>query len=396
MPQPPSARHQPHAANPTELTDAREFEAFADTQDALDIEAATWVTRRRNGLDAQGEAELADWLAADPRHAEAFEDMDATFGDVKQLPEDDVAALKTSLPDRSREAAPASASPTEAKPLARPPQPHVPSNPGRRAWLLGLGPLIPQAFAASVAFATVGGAWLGWQHWQQQPTFVQAYATQRGQLMAVTLPDDPKAGSILHLDTATQLEVRLYRDRREIHLREGQALFTVKADAERPFHVQAGSVRVTVVGTRFTVRHTATGLDAGNTVVNVEEGRVRVARLAADSQTLLTTLNDLTAGDGVTANAHGEFGPVRRVASTDIAPWRDARVSFDYTPLAQAIAEFKRYGAVGLVVNDPAVAKLPVGGSYSLRQFNRFAETLPQVLPVRLVRRGEITEVVAR
>ena len=39
---------------------------------------------------------------------------------------------------------------------------------------------------------------------------------------------------------------------------------------------------------------------------------------------------------------------------------------------------------------------LPVGGSYSLRQWQRFAETLPQVLPVRLMQRGEVTEVVAR
>ena len=42
------------------------------------------------------------------------------------------------------------------------------------------------------------------------------------------------------------------------------------------------------------------------------------------------------------------------------------------------------------------MAALPVGGSYSLRQWQRFAEALPQALPVRLVRRGDVTEVVAR
>lgn len=46
----------------------------------------------------------------------------------------------------------------------------------------------------------------------------------------------------------------------------------------------------------------------------------------------------------------------------------------------------------GLVKRALAVAALPVGGSYSLNQWQRFAETLPQVLPVRLVRRGEVTE----
>ena len=105
---------------------------------------------------------------------------------------------------------------------------------------------------------------------------------------------------------------------------------------------------------------------------------------------------ELTAGQMVIADDTGHLGAVSVAPSGRIAPWRDGRISFDQTPLAQAIAEFERYGRTGLVVRDPAVAALPVGGSYSLRQWQRFAETLPQVLPVRLVRRGEVTEVVAR
>jgi transmembrane sensor len=396
MPQPPLVNDRFHAASADEANDTREFEAFAHAQDPLDIEAATWVARRRNGLDAQGEAELADWLAADPRHVEAFEDMEATFGDVQQLPDDDVATLKANLSDRERSAAPTSSPVSDTSVQPRQPRTPTPPNLGRRAWLLGWLPLIPQAIAATIAFVAVGGAWMGWEHWWQQPTFAQAYATERGQQLAVTLLDDATTGSTLHLDTATRLEARLYRDRREIHLREGQALFTVKSDAERPFHVRAGALRITVIGTRFSVRHTTTGLDAGHTVVNVEEGRVRLARVSANGQILPATHTDLIAGDRVSANAQGQLGPVAGTSTSAIAAWRDGRISFEQTPLADAIAEFDRYGRTGLVVRDPAVAALPVGGSYSLRQFHRFAETLPQVLPVRLVRRGDVTEVVAR
>jgi transmembrane sensor len=64
--------------------------------------------------------------------------------------------------------------------------------------------------------------------------------------------------------------------------------------------------------------------------------------------------------------------------------------------LAQALAEFERYGPTGIVVRDPAVASLPVGGSYGVLQVQRFADSLPQTLPVRLVRRGDVLEVVAR
>jgi transmembrane sensor len=245
------------------------------------------------------------------------------------------------------------------------------------------------------------GTWVDVANWQQ---------------LKASLPDAAQQsaapGSVLQLDTATQIQVRLYRDRREVHLQSGQAMFAVHSDPQRPLHVVAGALHITVVGTRFSVRHTGTGLDAGQTVVAVEEGRVRVERrrpgadstdgteapqdLAASTGAPADHPVELTAGQAVVADAQGRIGPVATLATNAIAPWRDGRLSFDQTPLAQAIAEFERYGRTGLVVRDPAVAALPVGGSYSLQQWRRFAETLPQVLPVRLVRRGEVTEVVAR
>lgn len=407
-----------HGAGPS--ADEREFEAFAQDQDPLDIAAATWVTRQRSGLSAEGEAELQAWLDADPRHAQAFEDMDATFGEVQQLPDDDVAQLRAGLPDR--DVASHAAPPRTASPPAQAPKPQRPSTgwvaalPGLNGLLNLLRPLVPQAAAAAIAFAMVGGGWMGWNHWQRQPVFEQAFATERGQQLKATLPDvigqAVAPGSTLQLDTATQTQVRLYRDRREVHLQSGQAMFAVHNDPQRPFHVYAGALRITVVGTRFAVRHTGTGLDPGQTVVAVEEGRVRVEkrRTGGDNphgtetpQDLTASANaptdppvELTAGQTVVADARGHIGPVATLAASAIAPWRDGRLSFDQTPLAQAIAEFERYGRTGLLVRDPAVAALPVGGSYSLQQWQRFAQTLPQVLPVRLVRRGEVTEVVAR
>jgi transmembrane sensor len=407
-----------HGAGPS--ADECEFEAFAQDQDPLDIAAATWVTRRRSGLSTEGEAELQAWLDADPRHAQAFEDMDATIGEVQQLPHDDVAQLRAELP--GRDAAPQAAPLRTPSPPASAPRPKR-ANTGWGTALSGLsglfGPLrrlVPQAAAAAIAFAMLGGSWMGWGYWQRQPLFEQAYATGRGQQFKATLPDAAEQaaspGSTLQLDTATQAQVRLYRYRREVHLQSGQAMFAVHSDPQRPFHVYAGALRITVVGTRFSVRHTGTGLDAGQTVVAVEEGRVRVEKRqpSADNPDGAETVPDLAAsteappdhavelgtGQAVVADAQGRIGPVATLAANAIAPWRDGRLSFDQTPLAQAIAEFERYGRTGLVVRDPAVAALPVGGSYSLKQWQRFAETLPQVLPVRLVRRGEITEVVAQ
>lgn len=407
----PSAHPWPTSAE--EMAEACEFDAFAQGQDPLDIEAATWVARRRNGLDAPGEAELQDWLDADPRHVAAFEDLDDTFGEVRQLPDENVAALKAHLSECAECAQ--SLPPIPARPhverlpttpggsLARP------VNPGRRRWLPDLSSLIPRFAVAAVALVIVGGSWLGGDPKRQQPGFEQTYITQRGQQLVVDLPDaaveSGRNGSRLHLDTATRVDARLHHDRRELRLQDGQTLFAVHADTKRPFHVWAGSLRITVMGTRFTVRHTASGLAAGQTVVSVEEGRVRVTRvdrpasaseLAAPDEPIGGEMIELTAGQKLVADTVGSFGPVERISPHAIAAWRDGRISFDQIPLGEALAEFERYGRTGLVVRDPAVAALTVGGSYSLKQFQRFAETLPQVLPVRLVRRGDVTEVMAR
>jgi transmembrane sensor len=393
----PQAHNHPDVdVMPDSDDDEREFEAFARDQDPLDIKAATWVVRKHEGLDAQAEAELQAWLDADPRHAEAFAEMDALRDDVLQLPDDDVAALKAALNEGQQSLAVPLLARPDTHPAGRAPrQRRADTRCGQPWWHAWL----PQALTACAAVIIVTGAWLAWQHWLQQPGFEQTYVTARGELLRVTLPDAATQGSIMQMDTATRTTARLFRNHREVVLEDGQAMFTVHPDKQRPFHVLTGNVRITVVGTRFSVRHTQSGLEAGQTVVAVEQGHVRVARDAGVARAPAPDSRDapleLTAGQMVVADASGHLGPVKNIAPSAVANWREERLSFDQTPLAEAIAEFERYVHTGLVVRDPAVAALPVGGSYSLKEFQQFAESLPKVLPVHLVRHGAMTEVVA-
>jgi transmembrane sensor len=119
----------------------------------------------------------------------------------------------------------------------------------------------------------VGGGYKAWDHWQQ-PLFAHMYQTERGQQLSVELPD----GSHLRLDTATRVEVSLYRQRREVSCRRDRPCSRCKK-MWKPFDVLAGSTQVTVVGTRFAVRNTA-----GSPVqVAVEEGKVRESASADGS-----------------------------------------------------------------------------------------------------------------
>jgi len=136
------------------------------------------------------------------------------------------------------------------------------------------------------------------------------------------------------------------------------------------------------------VRHTHSGLGVdGGTGVVVEEGRVRVAGAQ-------TAVVELGAGQSLGADAAGVLGPVNTAAVAPAA-WREGRISFDGVPLAQALAEFERYGDTGLVVRDPAVAALKVHGSFELQQVGAFARALPQVLPVRLRRIDGRSEIIS-
>ena len=146
-------------------------------------------------------------------------------------------------------------------------------------------------------------------------------------------------------------------------------------DADRPFDVLAGSVKVTVVGTQFAVRHTA-----GSPVqVAVQEGQVRVSAAGPSDAVLLT------AGQQVQADGDGRLSAVGAVPPAGIAPWRDGRVSFDNVPLSQALAEFERYGPTRLAVRDPAVAAMRLSGTFDPRRLDNFRKALPKVLPVRLL-----------
>lgn len=379
--------------------------ALAQGQDALAWEAAVWATRRSSGeaLPAEQAAALAAWLAADPVHAQALAALEHSHSRLRAMPQALQHALRAGLErekDQLQAAQESSAEPeppaTASATTARP-HPAVAQRPRASRWSAShwsASPWLPNFGLAAAVLALVGGGWLGWSHWRSQPLFSEHYATQRGQPLQVRLPD----GSQMLLDAASQAQVQLFRGRREVSLVEGQALFHASPDAQRPFEVLAGHTKVTVLGTKFSVRHTRAGLDAGQTVVEVESGRVRVAQVddkGEEDQTLAgSTAVELVAGQRVTAQEEGSLEAPQALPVGNVAAWRKGRVNFQDAPLAQALAEFERYGDTGLVVRDPAVAAMRVGGSFDLREASSFAQALPLLLPVRLKTAGGVTEIV--
>lgn len=332
----------------------------------LDQQALDWFARRERSLNAAEAAQFQAWLTADPAHGAAYARWHGDWARLDALPAAGIDQLRRQLAmDKASAAAPPS--------------------PARRHWLAALA---PRAALASLALSAAGGGIPAWQHWRHLPVYEASFATLRGQQQAVTLPD----GSVLRLDTSTRVAVALYRQRREVRLLDGQAVFQVHADTARPFDVLAGAMRITVVGTRFSVRHVP-GIGGMDDVrVEVEEGRVRVARSSTPGGAPYVTL---VAGQRIAADQAGRLGEVKRVTQSGIAPWREGRVNFDDTPLAEVLAELERYRQTGLVLHGTQVAQLRVSGSFDPLRLDNFLRVLPRVLPVQLRREGAITEIVA-
>ncbi|MDZ5636572.1 FecR family protein [Janthinobacterium sp. GMG1] len=335
-------------------SDRHDSAAFLAQQPALDVQAADWLVRRQDGLDDREEAAFQQWLAASAAHAAAYGQLTRAWYGLDALPDATIARLR---PVPASKAAP---------------------SPPRLAWLMQLCQPMRLAGAAVVCAVLAG-----WQYWLHQPVYSASFASARGEQLTVELPD----GSTLRLDTATRADVTLYRQRREVRLPEGQALLTVAPDKTRPFEVLAGPVRVTVLGTRFSVRHTHSGLYGDGANVQVEHGIVRVAGNGAPLV--------LTAGQAVRSDAAGKLGALTNATPEDALLWREGRAHFNNTPLRVALAEFERYGPTHLRLGDAAVGELRLNGSFKLREVASFRRALPQVLPLRLHEEGGSTVITA-
>lgn len=400
--------------------DAVAAAAVLDDLSQAEFEALQWLVRLGEDCSTAERAGFDAWIEADPAHRDAFQACSADLAEVDAacavMTSEDIAGLRArNVVDRLIEGRPVRAATPGGLGLGAVPAPFptaVPApRPDRSA---GSRPAIrhpaaarrhPSALVATaVAVSALCGGWVAWHQWYYSPIFEHRFATQRGQQLDAALPD----GSRVLLDTASIAEVTLYRNRREIRLPEGQLLLEVRSDAARPFEVLAGASRVTVTGTRFTVRH-APSVGNDSVEVAVLEGQVRVAPQASPplpdaarpgrgrpgGEAHAAAAVMLGAGQVLVSDSEGVPGEVRTVPTVSIATWREQRIRFDDVPLAAVLAEIERYQPTGIRLQDAAVGQLTVTASVDLRNLAGFLRNLPVVLPVRFSKQADGSRLVS-
>lgn len=188
-----------------------------------------------------------------------------------------------------------------------------------------------------------------------------AYATPIGVRKRIDLADH----SHLTLNTASRAEVRYSAHRRAVELLSGEALFEVARDTTRPFTVSTAEARFIAIGTVFNVRLKDDGVElcvVEGTVDCAERGRPPL-RLGAGRRALLSSVGQVV--ETLDADA-------LRARTA----WRNGLIELRGETLTEAVAEFARYGGPRIVIKDPFLAGLRVGGTFATTDSSRFVDAL--------------------
>lgn len=347
---------------------------FPDQSDAGE-QAAQWIVRLDRGLSRPEQDELQKWLAASPRHRELLLRTAELWDKTGIL--SDIADLFP-LPSTHRR------------------------HSRKRAYALAAGIL---------AIAGIGSLrlWSG-SHGPGGPdpalpspqALTAAFGTAIGEQRRVDLPD----GSILHLNTDSQIQVRFQAGRRDVELLRGEALFSVAKDPGRVFTVKVGDSEFRAVGTAFNLR-----MDPARGVqLTVTEGRVRVV-VPATTMPADTTASagaglpakaapteiTVDAGKAVTVAATAQTVEPLRAAELEAATaWTRGMILFEAEPLGRAIQEISRYSALRFIIEDRSINDIPVSGYFRTGDIDGLIGTLEGNFPVTVQREGDAVRLRAR
>lgn len=276
-----------------------------------------------SGREASPDLELQQWLDASPEHRRAYAATRANWLLLEELQKDpDIVQIMAAAQREARQ--------WRAERRRR-----------RRRWGVAL------AAAASVLVTVLAVPRLLGLHDDFSAgatTLVTAPAERRSEVLA--------DGSTVTLNVETRVQARVDDEVRHLVLTDGEAVFGVRHDPERPFVVRVGrNATVTALGTRFQVRH------SGDTaLVTLLEGSVRVDR-GGQSRVLAVGEQAIIERGGL---------HVRQVSLEDATSWSRGWMVFRGQPLQHVVAEVNRYAEQKIRIADPAIAELPLSGNFYL------------------------------
>lgn len=317
----------------------------------LEAEAAAsdWLIAADRGLTVAEHRDFERWLAADPRHAEAWAEAQQMWTRLDRADE-------LPLPETA------------------------PANPSAR----------PRRFVALAAAAAVlVAAALVWRISPDDSSRLARVVHMQPRVQ--TLAD----GTEVELNADAEIRMEFTPSLRRVRLVRGEAHFKVTKNPARPFEVDAGGVAVRALGTAFNVR-----LADGRVGVLVTEGRVEVVPapgaapvgMAPAAAAVLEPRQQ-----AVVPLAGGDQPAVSTLTPADMEQslaWLGLRLRFEDMPLVDVAAEFNRFSgprARPSLVVDESAASVLVAGTFRADNVDVFLRFLERGFGVKVEPRTDGT-----
>jgi transmembrane sensor len=345
-------------------------------QKILEQEAVEWLVKLDSDTEpTEGELKaLKEWMGRSPAHAKEIKSLNAFSGDLLILTDLNIPLVKTLSKEHSKTRSVFSS----------------------RIWAMTACII---SFALLLQLVIFPDGFSGIKQFDSTNGY---YTSAIGRNSSVPLND----GSVVVLNTNSQIKVEYTEMYRDIHLIQGEAHFDVSKNKDRPFRVFAGKGRVQAVGTAFTVY-----LDEQDVDVLVTEGKVELAALSDTSEKTsrrsggkslnqqhkknpeiyialsVEKLGLLEAGEGVTIhipqkNIDKNQLPNPQIKTMDDKQrkrrdtWRQGFVIFTGDTLEDVIAEIGRYSPVKIKIVDPELKKIRIGGQFRVGDLDGLFATL--------------------
>lgn len=203
--------------------------------------------------------------------------------------------------------------------------------------------------------------------------FSQNIYSENKIMQDILMPDNSK----ITLDARTNIKVAYTKDKREVFLEKGKALFEVSSNKQKPFFVKSNDILVKVVGTKFEV--------------NRKEDRVNISVLEGivDINHNDLKVTQLKKGDVLEINNDGKIEKLEKISVEKIASWQKGKLIFHQTPLFEVLTEFGKYNNKNIELIVRKNDKFPITGEFDIYEFDKFIKLLPMIYPIKVKQIGD-------
>ena len=291
---------------------------MSQQSDIILAQACTWLSKIHSEQDYDAIA-FSDWLIADKKHSEAFNEVRENWQQLSQL-KSNVQPLAKVIPIRARAAASSKEHDNTAVDSAK----SITKNMTKsiiKNKLAGLTTL-----AASFVLIVL-------LQFLPESSQTKHYASNISELKSITLAD----GSQVILNAKSKLTTQFSDSHRLVLLEQGDGHFIVAKDNKRPFMVKVKQHTFTALGTAFSIN------TRGQLTILVTEHSVTVK--SNDKQQILNeqqAISYLPKADGI-MNGKPEWQTMTLTQAKQNMAWQQGKITFNRQPLHQVLTRLSAY-----------------------------------------------------